>query len=64
MEDLYYSALDIAAIISSMRLGCQAESTFIDLIWQEEKVFLAPLYRKDKKKFILDVRYWLSLIHI
>lgn len=63
MESLCYSALDIAAIISSKGLGCRAESSLIDLIWDEEKLFLAVQYRNNQRKFILDVRYWLNYFY-
>lgn len=63
MEDLFYSALDLAAIISSMELGCQEESRIIDLIWEGENSFLATPYRTEKRKFILDIRYWMHYFY-
>lgn len=59
MRRLCYSALDIAAIIRGMELHCRDESQRIDLIWEGEQAFLASQYRKNQRKFILDVRYWL-----
>lgn len=63
MRDLLYSALDLAAIISSMELGCQEESRIIDLIWAGEKFFFADQYRMDKHKFILDIHYWMHYFY-
>lgn len=63
MRDLLYSALDLAAIISSMKLGCQEESRIIDLIWAGEKFFFADQYRTDKRKFILDIHYWMHYFY-
>ena len=63
MRALLYSALDLAAIISSMELGCQEESHTIDLIWEGEKSFFADQYRTDKRKFILDIRYWMHYFY-
>lgn len=63
MRDLLYSALDLAAIISSMELGCQEESRIIDLIWAGEKFFFADQYRTDKRKFILDIHYWMHYFY-
>ena len=40
MREFLYSALDVAAIISSMELGCRDENEMIDSIWNGEKSFL------------------------
>ena len=45
MKPLLYSALDLAAIISSMELGCREESRIMDLIWDGEKSFLLSHYQ-------------------
>ena len=63
MRALLYSALDLAAIISSMELTCREESHIIDLIWEGEKTFFADKYRSNKRKFILDIRYWMRYFH-
>lgn len=63
MRALLYSSLDLAAIISSMELGCREESHIIDLIWEGEKSFFADQYRTDKRKFILDIRYWMHYFY-
>ena len=63
MNALLYSALDLAAIISSMDLGCQEESYMIDRIWEGEKSFFADQYRTNKRKFILDIRYWMHYFY-
>ncbi len=63
MRALLYSALDLAAIISSMELTSREESHIIDVIWEEEKAFFAEQYRRDKRKFILDIRYWMHYFH-
>lgn len=63
MDTLLYSALDLAAIISSMELGCREESHVIDLIWDGEKTFLLSHYQTNKKKFILDIHYWMHYFY-
>lgn len=63
MKELLYTALDVAAIISNMELGCQAESQMIDKIWEGEQTFLQPQYRGHQRQFILDVRYWLNYFY-
>ena len=52
MRELFYNALDVAIIISAMELNCRDESHMIDSIWDGEKVFLYPEYRRNQKKFI------------
>ena len=63
MQWLYYSALDIAVIVSSMQLGCQAESRILDRIWAGEKEFLDTPYRTNQRKFILDAYHWLQYFY-
>ena len=63
MEDLTCSALDIAAIISGMDLGCRQESAMIDAVWAGENQHLPEEYQHQKRKFILDVRYWLTYFY-
>ena len=41
MDAYYYSALDLATIISSQNLCCQEESRMIDMIWEGENKLLA-----------------------
>ena len=60
MEELCYSALDIAAVIASMGLGCQAQAKFLNRIWENERPFLQKDYRDNKRQMILDVSYWLT----
>lgn len=62
MEKLCYSALDIAAIINSMDLSCQAQANFLNQIWENEKPFLQKTYRNDKHKMVSEVFYWLTYL--
>ena len=57
MEELCYSALDIAAIIGSMGLGCRAQAEFLNCVWENERPFLQKDYRNNKRQMILDVSY-------
>ena len=63
MQELCYSALDVAVIISSMQLGCRDESRILDLIWEGEKIFLAIPYRTNQRKFILDTYHWIQYFY-
>jgi len=62
MEKLCYTALDLAAIISSMNLGCQARAAFLDRVWESERPFLQKDYRDNKRQMILDTSYWLTYL--
>ena len=63
MQELCYSALDIAVIVSGMQLGCQEESRMLDQIWDGEKVFLVAPYRANRRKFLLDTYHWLQYFY-
>ena len=60
MEEMLYTALDLAAIISSLDLGCQGQSALLDKIWENERSFLLGLYRNNRRQLILDTSYWLT----
>ena len=62
MQELFYSALDIAIIVSCMQLGCREESKVLDSIWKGEKEFLESQYRENQRKFLLDVYYWIQYL--
>ena len=63
MQELCYSALDIAVIVSGMELGCREESRMLDRIWEGEKSFLDEPYRANQRKFILDAYHWLQYLY-
>ena len=62
MEELCYSALDLAAIISGMGLGCRAKADFLERVWEGERPFLQKMYRENKRQLILDANYWLTYL--
>ena len=62
MEEFLYSPLDIAVIIYSLDVGLQEQNRIINVVWNIEKSYLRYEYRYNKRKFILDVYYWLNYI--
>ena len=54
MEELYYSALDLAVLISIRELGEKEIATFIEDVWNKERNFLDPQYKDNLRKLILD----------
>lgn len=55
MKELLYSATDIAWLIRKRNIKVQCGQTFISKIWEQEKEYLPARYRKNQKKWILDV---------
>ena len=62
MEELLYSALDLAAIIISLDLRCHEQALFLEQIWENERSFLRPVYRDNKRKLVVEVMYWLTYL--
>ena len=62
MEELCYSSLDLAVIISGMGLGCRATADFLEQVWEGERPFLQKMYRENKRQLILDTSYWLTYL--
>lgn len=58
VRELYYSALDLAAISISANLSAKEEANFLENVWTYERAFLFPENREEKRKFILTVLYW------
>ena len=59
MEELYYSALDLAVLISIRELGEKEIATFIEDVWNKERNFLDPQSKDNLRKLILDTHYWI-----
>lgn len=54
MSDFYYHPYDIARVLSERNIGCIEEDAFLQSIWEIDRAFLAPVYRKDKRKFLYE----------
>ena len=63
MNELLYSAFDLACIINNFDLSENISAELIYKLWNEEKNFLQPEYRKNYRKWFLDVRYWSNYIY-
>lgn len=63
MNELFYSALDLAAIMSSLDIGCRAGADLLEKIWLYDQAYLLSDYRINKRKLILDVSYWGDYLH-
>ena len=58
IEELYYTAYDLALILNGFALDCQREAEIMERIWEKERAYLQEPYRTDKRKFYLDTLYW------
>lgn len=63
MQELYYTALDIAAIVNSMEMGMKAEAKLLDQLWKFDRSLFLPKYYDNQRKLILDVHYWTDYLH-
>lgn len=63
MQRLFYTAQDLATIICNEDIGCHAEIDLINKIWEYDRAYLLLDHRNNKRKFILDVFYWINYIH-
>jgi len=58
MDELCYSALDIAIVLNGLELDGQEEIVFLNRVWEYERCFLQKKCRFDKRKWLLNVRHW------
>lgn len=63
MKEYAYSTLDIAWIIDGMTLGCRREYQVMEMIWKNEKAYLAPKYQKSYRCFVLEIQYWMHYLY-
>lgn len=62
MEELLYSPSDIAKIIRKRDMGARAGQEFVSAVWEVERDFIPSIYRKNQRKFILDVMDQLNFL--
>ncbi len=58
MDELYYSALDLAILVSVRELSERKIIKFLEDVWEKDNDYLAPQYRDDFRKLVLDTYYW------
>ena len=59
MEEMFYRPLDIAVILSGLALNFREEMAILGQIWDQERAFIPKEYRFEKRKWLLDVLYWI-----
>ena len=63
MNELFYTAFDVACIINNFDLTEKFSAKLIWKLWNDDKNFLQPKYRKNYRKFFFDVRYWSDYLY-
>ena len=58
MEELLYTALDVACIIDNAGLSTRETIRLAHRMHTEDKSFLAMEYRQNYRKWLLDILYW------
>ena len=58
MEELFYSAVDVACIIDIHMLPITEAMNLTRRIWREDNTYIHPNYRANYKKWALAVMYW------
>lgn len=57
-DELYYSALDLAIILSGFQMDCRGEAALMERIWEKERPYFQERYRYNKHQLFLDILYW------
>ena len=63
MDELYYSALDLAILISIRELTEKEITQFLEAVWEKDNNYLDVQYRDNFRKLILDTFYWTHYFH-
>ena len=58
MEELLYTALDVACIIDNVGLSAKEGMRLAHRMHTEDKSFLAMEYRQNYRKWLLDILHW------
>ena len=58
MTELYYNAYSVAYFVVSQEMGSKTQMTFLENLYEDEKEFILPYYKWNKKAFFSDVLYF------
>ncbi len=58
MDELLYTAFDVACIINNVDLSTKGALKLAHRMYTDDKMFLAEVYRYNYRKWLLDVLYW------
>ncbi len=63
MNELFYTALDVACIINDFELTVKSSAELIRKIFYQENFLLAQDYKNNYRQWLLDIRYWEGYIY-
>ena len=58
MTELYYNAYSVAYFVVSQEMGSKTQMAFLENLYEDEKGFILPYYKWNKKAFFSDVLYF------
>ena len=58
MTELYYNAYSVAYFVVSQEMGSKTQMAFLENLHEDEKEFILPYYKGNKRAFISDVLYF------
>ena len=58
MEELLYTAFDVACIVDNIGLSIQESMKLSSRMYAEDNLFLAREFRNNYRKWLLDILYW------
>ena len=58
MTELYYNAYSVAYFVVSQEMGSKTQMVFLENLYEDEKEFILPYYKENKRAFISDVLYF------
>jgi hypothetical protein len=62
MIELCYDSDSLALFIVSRKMGSRRAMEFLEQVYTEEKSFLYPDYKEDKKRLFSDTLYWMEYL--
>ena len=63
MNELFFTAFDVACIINNFDLTEKFSAELIRKLWQDDNKFLVQKYQKNYRQFFIDVRYWSDYLY-
>ena len=63
MNELFFTAFDVACIINNFDLTENFSAELIRKLWQDDNKFLVQKYQNNYRQWFLDIRYWSDYLY-
>lgn len=63
MNELLFTALDVACIVNNLDLTVKSSAELVRKIFYEDNDFIAPKYKDDYRKWFIDICYWSNYLY-